>query len=433
MVIPESRREVMQCVRRRQMLGRSIAGATMLVMPRAFGEPSSTVVPNPNSREIRPVCKSMVDYLVRVQDFKPGEYYGSFWSEKAYHGPLLNYHAGGSHHHRSAGSAGLALWIIGQQRNDADLKRRAEAAFDWLAVRQRPGGGYFEIQNNEKPSDWEHTGLEECSTIETAFAARGLGHALLLGLPPKKLYHDCLQRAALWQLGMEWPPGSGVFPHHERSPFDTLNANLHAAETLMVAFKALEKIFEKRVNIFFQGARRSVLHTLALQSKNGSFPYRSTGDITINYTALVLWCLLNIIDLLREPIQPAGGRDLILDAAAGPHIAGLVPVDALKTAFDAAAEFLRGCVDANGNLLWEEHETSTAKYNLWTYVISHNVLQRMGGERNQETASRLWKMILSKRTKSGLLPMRDRGEEITECAFMQADMLLFLLPFAGPV
>jgi hypothetical protein len=24
--------------------------------------------------------------------------------------------------------------------------------------------------------------------------------------------------------------------------------------------------------------------------------------------------------------------------------------------------------------------------------------------------------------------MRDRGEEITECAFMQADMLLFLLP-----
>jgi len=29
--------------------------------------------------------------------------------------------------------------------------------------------------------------------------------------------------------------------------------------------------------------------------------------------------------------------------------------------------------------------------------------------------------------------MRDRGEEITECAFMQADMLLFLLPFSGLV
>ena len=28
----------------------------------------------------------------------------------------------------------------------------------------------------------------------------------------------------------------------------------------------------------------------------------------------------------------------------------------------------------------------------------------------------------------GLLPMRDRGEEITECAYMQADMLLFLMP-----
>jgi hypothetical protein len=34
-------------------------------------------------------------------------------------------------------------------------------------------------------------------------------------------------------------------------------------------------------------------------------------------------------------------------------------------------------------------------------------------------------------TASGLLPMRDVGEEITECAYMQADMLLFLLPFSN--
>lgn len=192
--------------------------------------------------EISAVCESTFEYLLRAQDFKPGEYYGSFWSEKAFHGPLLNYHAGGSHHHRSAGSAGLAFWLLGQKRQDAELKHRAELAFDWLAARQRPSGGFQEIQNNEKPSDWEQTGLEECSTIETAFVAHGMGNALLLGLPPKKLYADCLRRAGHWQLSTEWPPGSGIFPHHDRSPHDTLNANLHAAETLMVAFKAIEAV-----------------------------------------------------------------------------------------------------------------------------------------------------------------------------------------------
>ncbi|MFA6562230.1 MAG: hypothetical protein WCV00_10025 [Verrucomicrobiia bacterium] len=410
---------------RRQFVNRSalsLAGAALLG---TFAAAATR-----DGEEIRAVCESILDYLLRVQDFKPGEYYGSFWSEKAYHGPLLNYHAGGSHHHRSAGSAGLALWLVGRKRNDVDMKCRAEAAFDWLASRQRPSGGYFEIQNNEKPSDWERTGLEECSTIETAFVARGLGHALLLGLPPKKLYSDCLQRAGLWQLGIEWPPGSGVFPHHERSPYDCLNANLHAGETLMAAFKASEKVFQRPLNIFYEGSRRSVLHTLTLQSKNGCFPYRSTGGMTINYTSLVLWCLLNILDLLRDPMQPGTGHDL---DATSRRIAAFVSLDAMKKAFDDATGFLCGCVDANGNLLWEKNETSSAKYNLWTYVITFNVLRRIGGERNLKTASRLWKTILSKRTKSGLLPMRDRGEEITECAFMQADMLLFLLPFSGLV
>jgi hypothetical protein len=411
---------------RREFVRCGAVGLASVVLP----SKADAAAPAWNDEEVRSVCESILDYLLRAQDFKPGEYYGSFWSEKAYHGPLLNYHAGGSHHHRSAGSAGLALWLVGRKRNDAELKRRAEAAFDWLAARQRPGGGYFEIQNNEKPSDWERTGLEECSTIETAFVARGLGHALLLGLPPKKLYGDCLQRAGLWQLGIEWPPGSGVFPHHDCSPHDTLNANLHAAETLMAAFKASEKVFQRPLNIFYEGARRSVLHTLTLQSKNGSFPYRSTGGMTINYTSLVLWCLLNILDLLREPMQPGAGHDL---DATSKRIAAFVPPGALQKAFDGGTGFLCGCVDADGNLLWEKNETSTAKYNLWTYVITYNVLRRIGGERNLETAARLWKTVLAKRTKSGLLPMRDRGEEITECAFMQADMMLFLLPFSGMV
>lgn len=415
---------------RRQFVGRGALSLAASVLPRVFAEEAGAATPAQDSGEVCSVCESILDYLLRAQDFKPGEYYGSFWSEKAYHGPLLNYHAGGSHHHRSAGSAGLALWLVGRKRGDAELKRRAEAAFDWLAARQRPSGGYFEVQNNEKPSDWERTGLEECSTIETAFVARGLGHALLLGLPPKKLYSDCLQRAGLWQLGIEWPAGSGLFPHHERSPYDCLNANLHAAETLMAAFKASEKVFQRPVSIFYEGARRSVLHTLTLQSMNGCFPYRSTGGMTINYTSLVLWCLLNILDLLRDPMQPGAGRDL---DATSKRIAVFVPLDALKKALDDATAFLCGCVDGSGNFLWEKNETSTAKYNLWTYVITCNVLRRIGGERNLETASRLWKRILAKRTKSGLLPMRDRGEEITECAFMQADMLLFLLPFSGLV
>jgi hypothetical protein len=87
-------------------------------------------------------------------------------------------------------------------------------------------------------------------------------------------------------------------------------------------------------------------------------------------------------------------------------------------------------VAADGSLDWEKNETSTAKHNMWAYVITYTVLRRIGGEKNDDTAERLLRFVLSKRTASGLLPMRDRGEEITECAYMQADMLLFLLPFS---
>jgi hypothetical protein len=344
----------------------------------------------------------------------PGEYYGAFWSEKAYHGPLLDYHAGGSHHHRSAGSAGLAFHLVGHARNDTDLLRRAELAFDWLVARQRPSGGFLEIQNREKPSDWELTGLEECSTIETAFATRGIGHALLAGLTPKKLYSDCLQKAGHWQLAIEWPPGAGVFPHHERSPYDCLNANLHAAETLAVACAALDKVYGRRLNIFFEGARRGVRHTLAQQWPDGCFPYRANAGATINYTSLVLWCLLNLIDALPSGLRQA-----------------MVPNNVLEEHLKRAGAFLRGCVATDGTLIWEKNETSTAKHNVWTYIVTYNVLRRMGGEKNRDTADRLLNYTLTMQTASGLLPMRDVGEEITECAYMQADMLLFLLPFSN--
>ena len=359
---------------------------------------------------IRTTCQRVGDYLFATRELRAGEYYGAIWSEKAYHGPLLDYHAGGSHHHRGAGSAGLVFQWLGT----GDMARAAEDAFDWLAARQAPRGGYVEIQNNETPSDWERTGLEELSTIATGFVVHGLGTALRLGLRPKKAYMDCLLRAGHWQLSSEWPPGSGVFPHHERSPYNTLNANLHAAETLGLAFAVLADVYDRPLNIFFQGARRAVLRTLVCQWENGCFPYRENGGITINYTALVLWCLRNLLEAL-----PADRRDR------------LAPPDDVARACERACAFLRACVRPDGRLDWEANETSTAKYNLWTYGITANVLLRAGGSADREAAIRLLEYMLSLKTASGLLPMRDRGEEITTCAFMQADLGLFLLPLVG--
>ena len=380
----------------------------------------------------REICEAVLDYLIRSQDFTPGEYYGSFWSEKGYHGPLLDYHAGGSHHNRGTGSAALALWMVGKKADDGDMTRKAELAFDWLAARQRPRGGYLEIQNNERPSDWEETGLEECSTIATAFVAHGMGNAVLLGLPHKKLYADCLQRMGHWQLGIEWPPGSGIFPHHERSPYDCLNANLHATETLAVAYAALREITGRALNLFCQGARRSILHTAEVQWPDGCFPYRASGGVTINYTSLVLWCMLNVIDILSGDIEPSASRKESLTNRLK-KMAVRIPPDPVRKALTKGTAFLRSCVDRQGALLWDKNETSTAKHNMWTYVLTYNVLMRVGGKSNMQTAARLLKRIVGTRTASGLLPMRDCGEEITECLFMQADMLLFLLPFTDLV
>lgn len=356
-------------------------------------------------------CDAIVAYLLRCQDFTPGQYYGSFWSEKAYHGPLLDWHAGGSHHPRGAGSGGLGLWLVGQQRGEAELLRRAEAAFDWVVTRQHRSGGYFEIQNNERPSDWELTGLEECSTIEVSFVIHGLASALLAGLPPKASYLNCLERAGHWYLSIERPAGSGAFPHHDRSPYDCLNANLHAGEALAAIFTAVQRVYGRTVNLFYQGARRAIRHTLTLQWPNGCFPYRADDGITINYTSLVVWLLLNALETLPE----------------GHYRADVAPPEDVARALQSAGEFLAGCVAEDGTLLWEGNETSTARHNTWSYALTASVLRRLGGEANQAAATRLLGYALSRRSLSGLLPMRDEGEEITECAYMQADMLLFLL------
>lgn len=293
------------------------------------------------------------------------------------------------------------------------MMHRAETAFDWLVARQHERGGWLEIQNNEKPSDWEGTGLEEVSTIATSFVIHGLGMALLNGLPPKKNYKDCLMNAGMWYLSIEWPAGSGVFPHHERSPYDTLNATLHSVESLALISSVLRDVYKQNVNLFHQAAKRGLVHTIPLQWGNGCMPYRANDGVTINYTALVLWCLLNANEVIPERLKKSNWES----------------PEKLKIATDRCCDFLRNCVNQDGSLKWEKYESSTAKYNMWTYFITMNVLKRVGGKENEETASRLLSFISGKITTSGLPPMRDRGEEITECAFMQADILLFLLPF----
>ena len=355
--------------------------------------------------------EATLDYLVKQQDFKSGEYYGAFWSEKAYHGPLLDWHAGGSHHYKGTASAALSLWLEGVKKNNSNMMHNSEEGFDWLVAKQHQRGGWMEIQNNEKPSDWENTGLEELSTIETAFAIHGLGMALLNGLAPKKSYMDSMQKAGHWFLSIEWPAGSGVFPHHERSPYDTLNAGSHAIESLFLIYKTMKKTYGKTINIFHAGALRGLNNLLKNQWTDGCYPYRNYGNSTINYTSLVIWCILNSFDILEDQEIDHTLKKKTFDS------------------FSRAAEFLRSCIDDDGSLLWEKNETTTAKYNIWTYAITINVLRRLGGKRNIEKANKLFGYISKMRTKSGLLPMRARGEEIIACTFMQADILLFLSKF----
>lgn len=360
---------------------------------------------------INDICCSITGYLLKVQDFSPGEYYGSFFSEKAYHGPLLDWHAGGAHHHRGCGSAALCFQLAGQENNDEKLLLHAEAAFDWLIARQSPRGGWHEIQNNEKVSDWEMTGLDELSTISSSFAVHGLAAALLNGLPPKKSYMDSLKKAGHWFLSIEFPAGAGIFPHHERSPYDTLNANAHAGESLALIYKVLKDIYGTPVNIFRAGAGRAFKHTLTEQAVSGCFPYRAVGGMTVNYTSLVLWCMLNVYEVLAPE-----------------DILGLPKHSEFDVAADLGAHFLNSCIDEEGRIIWEPNETTTAKHNIWTYAITANVLFRLGGDKNITKARLLLHRLFSIRTRSGLLPMRDCGPEITQCAFMQADILMFLIP-----
>lgn len=354
-------------------------------------------------QQLNSLCRDTLAYLKEAQDLRPGEYFGSFWSEKAYHAPLLDWHGGGSHHHRGAGSAGLAFYLTG----DKELQYRAEHAFDWLVSRQKPRGGWTEIQNNETDSDWEFTGMEELSNIETSFAIRGIAQAIQQGLPPKKSYLDAMRKAGLWYIGLETPAWSGAFPHHERSPYDTLNGTMHAVEALGFIYSALKKGYGLRVDIFRAAAFRGLRHLIPQQWDNGCFPYRSFGGITINYSALVLYLILNF----RDNCLPEEWRAENID---------------LSEVLRKGVSFLCASLNSDGSLKWEENETSCAKHYVWTYALVFNVFKRMNC---RDEAEMILKKMLSLRTPDGLLPMLDNDPDIIHCAYMQADILLFLMPF----
>ena len=132
--------------------------------------------------------------------------------------------------------------------------------------------------------------------------------------------------------------------------------------------------------------------------------------ITINYTALVLWCFLNTLELLPKDIC----QRILPD------------IKSINHRFVRAASFITSSICENGQLKWDENDTTTAIHNMWTYAISYNVLMRIGGDDNYAAAGRLKDYMTDKITPCGLLPMRDEGEDITHCLFMQADVGLFL-------
>ena len=136
-------------------------------------------------------------------------------------------------------------------------------------------------------------------------------------------------------------------------------------------------------------------------------------------------------DFGQSNVERRSALIIILERLPAERRADFGPPARLRRALGRAAAFLRVAVGPEGRPRWDRFETSSARHNLWTYAVTANVLQRLGGRRNLEAAGRLLKAMLRMRTPSGLLPMQDRGEPVTECAFMQADLFLFLDPFRG--
>jgi len=366
------------------------------------------------ARALDELIEGILRYLTRSQETS-GPFAGSFWSELAYHIPLLNYRAGGSHHNRTGGSAGLAFCRLADRCPDDDLLDRAAHAFNWIVTRQHEDGGLFEITNNDKPSQFH---LEyERSSVSLGIVCHGLYAAFAAGLPETAEYTTFLRKAAEWQLAMETDPGN--FLHSEGYPPEKLilNASAHAAETLLVGAEVAES--DTLAEDCRDGAVRAIEGVLGCQRSNGMLPYSNfENDNSISYTATVCWVLQNLID------------------------AGLLPddlVEPVECALERATGFLAGCIQPDGRIQWEEWENHGQKYHTWVYGIVAKALAWSGYQQYEQEihgmiaflhrelyddSVRLCRLydfpVGETRTICGCKVL---SENFHECAYHQADLL----------
>ncbi len=365
-----------------------------------------------NPRDLDDLITGLARYFLTCQE-DAGPYAGSFWSELAYHIPLLDYRAGGSHHNRTVGSAALALMRLHDQLSLQDANARAERAFDWIVTRQHEDGGMFEITNNDQPSQF-HLDYER-SSISLGMVCLGLYAALGIGLPRKDVYIHFLQQAARWQLTVETDPGN--FLHTEGYPPDKLilNGSAHAAETLLVGAAVSENTEESEE--FRAGAARAIAATMACQRDNGMLPYsRYENDNSISYTATVCWVFQNLID---ARLMPQELREMVE--------AGLL----------RAATFIAGCVRDDGSMDWDTWENHGQKYHTWVYGMVARSLAWHEDEALRDCARSMISFVRRELYDTGLqlcrlydFPVGEervvcgqtvKSEEFYECAYHQAD------------
>lgn len=367
-----------------------------------------------NPRDLDDLIGGLASYLITCQEDE-GPYAGSFWSELAYHIPLLDYHAGGSHHNRTVGSAALALMRLNDELPLQDANSRAERAFDWIVTRQHDDGGMFEITNNDRPSQF-HLDYER-SSISLGMVCHGMYAALGIGLPRKDSYIRFLQQAARWQLTVETDPGN--FLHTEGYPPDKLilNGSAHAAETLLAGAAVSENPEEAAQ--FRSGAVRAITATMACQRDNGMLPYsRYENDNSISYTATVCWVFQNLID------------------------AGLMPDELrgmVEEGLSLAAVFVASCVREDGSMNWDAWENHGQKYHTWVYGMVARSLAWHTDETLRNCARRLISFVRRELCdpETRLCRLYDfpvgeertvcgravHSEEFYECAYHQADFL----------
>jgi len=286
-------------------------------------------------------------YLVEAQE-EAGSYAGAFWSELAYHIPHLDYHAGGSHHCRTPGSAGLALLKLADRFPELGLRERAERAYDWACTRQHEDGGLFEITNNEQPSQF-HLDYER-SSISLGMVAQGMYKGLGFGLPRKNEYVTFLRQAAAWQMTVEVAPGN--FLHSEGYPvqYVILNSCAHAAETLLIGAELTQNPLLRQT--WRDGASRAVDAILAGQRNSGMYPYRipDADQHTVSYTATCAWVMQNLVD------------------------AGLLARERVEESMLEACSFLADSVDDFGRITWDGREVHGQKHHTWVYGMAARCL-----------------------------------------------------------